>query len=139
MCSSDLKALYRSDNNAPLSIVGSDYNIVQPGEVVDFFSDLLESHNMEMSSCGSLFDGRRFFATAKLNDITIIPGDVITGYLLIATSLDGSLATVAKTTSVRTVCSNTLTMAMNEKTANVIKVPHSTQFDASKEIGRAHV
>ena len=126
------KALYRSDNNAPLSVVGSNYNIVQPGEIVDFFSDLLDGHDMEMSSCGSLFEGRRFFATAKLNDIEIIPGDKITGYLLIATSLDGSLATVAKTTSVRTVCSNTLTMAVGEKSANVIKVPHSTSFDASK-------
>lgn len=126
------KALYRGDNNAPLSVVGSDYKLVQPPEIIDFFSDVLEAHDMEMSSCGSLFGGRRFFATAKLNNMEIIPGDTINGYLLIATSLDGSFATVAKTTSVRTVCNNTLTMALRESSANVIKVPHSTTFDATK-------
>jgi phage/plasmid-like protein (TIGR03299 family) len=128
----DKIALFRSDNQLPLSIVSQSYKIVQPAEVVDFFSDLLEQHDMEMSSCGSLFDGKRFFATAKLNDIEIIPGDITTGYLLLATSLDGSMATTAKTTSVRTVCSNTLTMAINQKSANMIKVPHSTEFDASR-------
>lgn len=128
----DKIALFRSDNQAPLSIVSDSYKIVQPSEVVDFFSDLLEKHDMEMSSCGSLFDGKRFFATAKLNNLEIFPGDTINGYLLLATSLDGSMATTAKTTSVRTVCSNTLTMAMNQKSANMIKVPHSTEFDANK-------
>ena len=128
----DKVALFRSDNNAPLSIVSDSYNIVQPSEVVDFFADLLDQHDMEMSSCGSLFGGKRFFATAKLNDMQIFEGDTITGYLLLATSLDGTLATTAKTTSIRTVCSNTLTMAMSEKSSNMIKVPHSTQFDASK-------
>lgn len=132
------RALYRSDTQEPLSIVSGDYQIVQPSEIVDFFSDLLHNHDMEMSSCGSLFGGKRFFATAKLNDYQIVPGDTITGYLLVATSLDGTLATTAKTTSVRTVCNNTLTMANNESSANVIKVPHSTAFDAERaklEIG----
>lgn len=128
----DKLALFRSDNNAPLSIVSDSYKIVQPSEVVDFFADLLDVNGMEMSSCGSLFDGKRFFATAKLNDIEVIPGDKITGYLLLATSLDGSMATTAKTTSVRTVCSNTLTMALDEKSVNMIKVPHSTEFNSSK-------
>jgi len=126
------KALYRSDTQSPLSIVGVDYKIVQPSEIVDFFADLLDNNDMEMSSCGSLFDGKRFFATAKLNEYQIVPGDTITGYLLLATSLDGTLATTGKVTSVRTVCNNTLTMAMNERSANVIKVPHSTIFDARK-------
>jgi phage/plasmid-like protein (TIGR03299 family) len=126
------KVLYRNDTSAPLSIVSDDYRIVQPGEIVDFFYGVLEQHNMEMSSCGSLFGGKRFFATAKLKDFEIIKGDVITGYLLITTSLDGTLATVAKITSIRTVCNNTLTMAMNEKNKNMVKVIHSTTFNPDK-------
>lgn len=128
----DKMALFRSDNNAPLSVVSDSYKIVQPSEVVDFFSDLLDKNGMEMSSCGSLFGGKRFFATAKLNEIEVIRGDKITGYLLLATSLDGSMSTTAKTTSVRTVCSNTLTMAIDEKSANMIKVPHSTEFNVNR-------
>ena len=38
----DKIALFRSDNNAPLSVVSDSYKIVQPSEVVDFFSDLLD-------------------------------------------------------------------------------------------------
>jgi len=128
----DKVALFRSDTNAPLSVVSDSYKIVQPTEIIDFFADLLDKNGMEMSSCGSLFGGKRFFATAKLNDIEIFTGDNITGYLLLATSLDGTLSTIAKTTSVRTVCSNTLTMALDEKSANMIKVPHSTEFNVNK-------
>lgn len=124
--------LYRNDTNTPLSIVSDKYKVVQPGEIVDFFNEILEQHNMEMSSCGSLFGGKRFFATAKLKEFEIIKGDLITGYLLITTSLDGTLATVAKITSIRTVCNNTLTMALNEKNKNMIKVVHSTAFNPYK-------
>jgi hypothetical protein len=67
-----------------------------------------------------------------MNLMSVIKGDKITSYLLLATSLDGSMATTAKTTSVRTVCSNTLTMALNEKSVNMIKVPHSTEFNVNR-------
>jgi phage/plasmid-like protein (TIGR03299 family) len=129
----DKKALFRSDTNAPLSIMSNDYRIVQPKEVLDFFHDLLENHDMKMSTAGSLFGGKRFFATAKLGeDFEVISGDKISGFLLLTTSLDGTLATTAKATSIRTVCSNTLTMALNESSKNMVKVTHSTDFDASK-------
>lgn len=128
----DKKALYRSDNNKFLSIVSKSYKIVQPGEIVDFFDNLLTNNGMEMSSCGSLFGGKKYFATAKLNDYEIVEGDKINGYLLLATSVDGTFATTAKVTSVRTVCNNTLTMAMNENVKNCLKVNHNTFFDADK-------
>lgn len=129
----DKKALFRSDTNAPLSVVGADYKIVQPSAIVDFFHDLLENHDMKMSTAGSLFGGRRFFATAKLGeDFEVISGDKISGYLLLTTSLDGTLATTGKCTSVRTVCNNTLTMALNEHSKNMVKVSHKTEFDASR-------
>lgn len=129
----DKKALYRNDTNAPLSVVGADYQMVQPGEILDFFHDLLGRHDMKMSTAGVLFGGRRFFASAKLGeDFQIVPGDTIKGYLLLTTSLDGTLATTGKCTSIATVCNNTLTMALNEKTKNMVKVSHKTAFDANR-------
>jgi phage/plasmid-like protein (TIGR03299 family) len=128
----DKKALFRSDTNFPLSIVGKDYKIVQPGEILDFFDELLQRHDMKMDTAGCLFSGKRFFASAKLgDDIEIISGDKIKGHLLLTTSLDGTLATTGKVVSTRVVCNNTLTMALNESSKNMVKVSHATEFDAT--------
>ena len=57
------------------------------------------------------------------------------GYILLATSADGSLATIAMPTPVRVVCNNTLSMAL-AGASNLVKVPHSTTFDAASVKGR---
>ena len=65
--------------------------------------------------------------------------DLVNGYLLLATSCDGTLATTATPTTVRVVCNNTLTIAVDGAT-RAIKVPHSTRFDAQavkKQLGIA--
>ena len=54
---------------------------------------------------------------------------MVKGYLLLATSCDGTLATTVTPTTVRVVCDNTLSMALNG-TSCAIRVPHSTSFDA---------
>ena len=61
------------------------------------------------------------------------------GYLLLATSCDGTLATTATPTTIRVVCNNTLTIAL-DGTSRAIKVPHSTRFDGDlvkKQLGIA--
>ncbi|MDC4728847.1 DUF932 domain-containing protein, partial [Acinetobacter baumannii] len=47
---------------------------------------------------------------------------------------DGTLATTAQFTSIRVVCNNTLAIALRgqNSSAGVVKVPHSTKFDAEK-------
>lgn len=63
-------------------------------------------------------------------DMKLKGGDVVKSYLLLATSCDGTLCTTAQFTSLRVVCNNTLQMALRDSTG-AIKVPHSTQFDAT--------
>ena len=60
--------------------------------------------------------------------------DVSNSYMLLATACDGTLATTAQFTSIRVVCNNTLAIALKgqNSSAGVIKVPHSTKFDADK-------
>lgn len=128
----DSKALYRSDTVAPLSIVGADYHIVQPYEVLEFFRDLVENHDMKLSAAGSLYGGKKFWATAEIGKSDeITSGDVVNGFLLLTSSADGSLATTAKFSSVRTVCSNTLNIALNNG-GDLVKVSHRAKFDASQ-------
>lgn len=128
----DRKALYRSDNKNALSIVSNDFKVVQPGEVLDFFKDLTERHGMTLSTAGSLFGGKRFWALAETGkDAEIVSGDKIAGHLLLTTAVDGTMATTAKFVSTRVVCNNTLTVAMGETGKNMIKKTHKVDFDPS--------
>ena len=54
------QVLFRSDTKQPLSIVSDDYKIVQPGEVLEFFKDLVGNAGMVLETAGVLFGGRRF-------------------------------------------------------------------------------
>lgn len=129
----DKKVLFRSDTSDSLAVVGSDYKIVQPAQVIEFFDDLTRLHGFKLSAAGTIFGGRRFWATADIGkDFETVSGDKITGQLLLATSLDGTMATTAKFCSTRTVCSNTLTVAMGENTKNMIKTSHRSTWDASQ-------
>lgn len=124
--------LFRSDNKNPLSVVSDGYKIVQPREVLEFFRDLTDKNHFKLETAGTLFGGRRYWALAKTGHELKIGGkDEIGGYLLLATSCDGSLATTAKFTSVRVVCNNTLSMAMNGS-KNAIKVRHTSVFSETE-------
>ena len=126
----DQKVLYRSDTKAPLSVVGSRYKVVQPREVLEFYRDLSEVAGYELETAGVLKAGKKFWALARTGKETLLKGnDLVKGYLLLATSCDGTLATMAMPTTIRVVCNNTLAMALGGGTG-AIKVPHSTHFDA---------
>jgi phage/plasmid-like protein (TIGR03299 family) len=136
----DQKVLYRSDTKAPLSVVSQRYQVVQPREVLEFYRDLTEVSGYELETAGVLKGGRKFWALARTGQGTTLKGnDQVNGYLLLATSCDGTLATTATPTTVRVVCNNTLTIAL-DGSAKAIKVPHSTRFDpqaVKKQLGIA--
>lgn len=121
--------LFRSDNNEPLGVVSNRYQVVQPGEVIEFFRDIAKAGGLELSAAGTIYGGKRFWATAKIGEASPASlADKIGGYILISTSADGSLATEVRRTTVRTVCKNTLQMAMADAPAS-IKVTHRSVFD----------
>lgn len=127
----DRVALHRSDTGAPLGLVSKGYHVVQPRETITFFRDVIETMGLTMETAGTLFDGKRFWALGYIGEDSVIDRrDVVRGYLLVSSSADGGSATVAKFTSVRVVCNNTLTMA-NVKVGGH-RVVHSTEFDPEK-------
>lgn len=88
-----------------------------------------------METAGVLKGGKKFWALAKTGQTSALKGkDVSNGYILLATACDGTLATTAQFTSIRVVCNNTLAIALRgqNSSAGVVKVPHSTKFDAEK-------
>ncbi len=128
----DYKALYRSDNAAPLAIVSAKYQPVQPPDVLEFFRDMVEQGGWHIHTAGVLRGGRKLWAMAS-NDVGAIVGakgqkDEVLQNLLLATSLDGSMKTTAMMTSVRVVCANTLAMATSA-TKPQINVSHRSVFE----------
>ena len=129
------RVLYRSDTHAPLSVVSQRYQEVQPLEILNFYRDLTEQAGFELETAGVLKGGKKFWALAKTGQTSMLKGkDVSNGYILLATACDGTLATTAQFTSIRVVCNNTLAIALKgqSSSAGVVKVPHSTKFDAEK-------
>lgn len=149
--------LFRSDTKVPLSIVSDDYKIVQPREVIEFFRELVDTAGFKMETAGVLFGGKRVWALARTGDSSNIKGsDELRGYLLLATSCDGSLATRGLFTSVRVVCNNTLQVSgihegpgssdgsgggVGGNGSGGVRIPHSTSFDPAavkRDLGLIH-
>ena len=135
----DRKVLTRSDTGAPLAVVSKDYKVVQPGEVMDFFRKLTDIGGFEMETAGALSHGRRVWALARVGDgAPVVDGDLVKPYLLLGTSYDGTMATIAKFTAIRVVCNNTITPAVNSTADETdkgylkssVRVLHSERFDA---------
>lgn len=132
LTSKDFCVLYRSDTGEDLSVVSPKYQVVQPREIVDFYKDLTEKFGFELEVVGALKGGRKVWALANTNKaFSLRDGDENRGYLLLATSYDGSMATQARFTSIRVVCNNTLSLA-NKDGRPQVSVPHSTKFDAAR-------
>lgn len=133
----DHKVIYRSDTNAPLSIVSSKYQVVQPREVLEFFRDMVEQGGWHIHTAGTLRGGRKLWAMASNGEGAQVngrpatkskPGDEIMQNLLLATSLDGSMKTTAMLTAVRVVCANTLALALS-KGGKSVRISHRSAFD----------
>lgn len=124
------KVLTRSDTGFALGIVGENYQTVQPREVLEFYRGLINDMGYKMETAGSLRDGRRVWALAKTGESFTLKGqDKVDGYILLATSYDGTMATVASRTSVRVVCQNTFSFAIGENGANAdVKIHHGQAF-----------
>ena len=129
-----LFAHVRSDTQEPIGTGSDRFNLLQPGDVLEFYRDIVRDTDFVIDTAGSLKGGARIWALAKWK------GDIVLGdsgrdrlapYLLLATANDGSMSTVADLTTVRVVCRNTLTAAVgaNGKKA-AIRVPHSRAFNA---------
>lgn len=132
------QVLFRSDDGAPLGLVGDSYKVVQPREVIEFFRSLAEDHGFELETAGVLFGGKKYWALARTpNNFTVGKKDAIKGHLMLATACDGSMSTIAKYVATRVVCNNTIQVAMGEN-GPVGKTRHNAEFkadDVKAELG----
>lgn len=127
------KAIVRDDTNFVFGIPTKRYEVVQNEEIVKVFQEYCEAGHAHMETVGGLRNGAVVWALAKLNggsETTLKGGDKLEGYILFATSHDGTLSTIGKATSVRVVCHNTMSAALAGGVD--FKVKHSTKWTAER-------
>lgn len=108
----DLQALVRDSDDAVLHIAGERYEPIQNEQYFQFAETLL-ADGVAFHTAGSLRGGKRIFVCLSIPRTIMVGGvEPVELYLLIRGSHDGSLAFGADITTVVTVCSNTMTLAM---------------------------
>lgn len=112
----------------PLAIVGDRYAVTQNEESFGVGDTIVGRGSAQVDTMGSLDGGRKVFASFLLPREFVIDeqgvNDRVDTYLLAASSHDGSLQNTWGVTNVRTVCQNTLTIALSGM-ANTYKVRHT--------------
>ena len=121
------KASYRTDTGAILGVVGPQYTLLQNQDAFNWFSPFVTSGEAAFETAGSLRDGRRVWALAKINrdPMKIVGDDVVEKYILLSNSHDGSMAVRVGFTPIRVVCENTLTMSINNSKSSLIRLSHT--------------
>ena len=127
------KSLVRETDGRILTNVGENWNPVQNETAFEFFHEFVMSGDMEMNTAGSLKDGQMVWALAKVKDSFELFGeDRIDSYLLFSNPHKYGKAIDVRFTPIRVVCNNTLSLSLDSKKDNSVKVGHRVEFDASQ-------
>lgn len=136
-------ALVRSSDGKVLDVVTNDWHPTQNHEAFEFFNDFAAAGDMSMETAGSLKGGKIVWALAKVKDsFTLFGGkDTIESYLLFSNPHMYGQSITVKSSFIRTVCNNTLTASLREKTDHQVRVTHRRKFDGDEvkmQLGIAH-
>lgn len=125
-------ALTRSSDGKVLDVVGGRYQPVQNEDAFEFFTEFVEAGKAKMETAGSLMGGRIVWGLAKLGTgFKLKNQDQVDGYLLCMCPHKKGKSLLYKTTAIRVVCNNTLTMALRTA-GNEWRMSHRTVFDGVK-------
>lgn len=133
----DRYTVIRSDTNFPLGVVGKRYIPISNKEAFSFFDIVLGKSQGRIESIGAINHGKRVWCLARMPEsFEALPGDCVERYLLCSNSHDGSSCLEILFTSIRVVCNNTLTMALNSASHSVT-VRHTSNWE--ERLGLAHL
>ena len=104
-------------------VVSNDYQLVTHTEAARIWDEATQQATIE--TMGLLGHGETMFITSKLPTMDV-RGDEIDNYLLLCNPLDGRTAIRARTTSVRVVCQNTLSVALGFRTEREYRGIHKS-------------
>lgn len=126
-------------------VVSSGYHIIQPADVADFATALLEEGKgkVKVESVGSIRNGEKMWLLLKGEEFDVANGDGIFPYILLSNGHDGNTTFRVDPTTVRVVCSNTMHMVIprfdtGELGRSAISIRHTANvMERLKEAQRA--
>ena len=124
-------ALVRSSDSKVIDVVPNDWNPCQNHEAFEFFNDFVAAGEMEMHTAGSLKGGEIVWALAKVKDsFELFNGrDQVDAFLHFTNPHRYGQSIDVRFTPIRVVCNNTLTLSLNTKSKNFVKMSHRREFD----------
>lgn len=126
------KSLVRETDGKILTNVGENWKPVQNEQAFEFFHEYVMAGDMEMHTAGSLKGGQMVWALAKINNtMDFFKGDQVDSYLLFSNPHQYGKTIDIRFTPIRVVCNNTLTLSLDQKTEQSVRVGHRVDFDAS--------
>lgn len=122
----DVRYLYRKDNGRLLASVGPEYTILQNSDAFANFQPWLDSKAARLDTCGVIRGGQKAWMQAVINmpPGEVVKGDYVENRILLCNTFCGMQAVHFGFTKVRTVCSNTLGMAIKDKASKLLRVRH---------------
>lgn len=125
----DRYALQRSTDNRVLDVCGKAYVPHQNADLFKFFKEYVEAGSAYLETAGSLRNGEMVWGLANLNSsFKVGKTDEVKGYLLVLAPHIVGKSSIAKLTSIRVVCNNTLDIALKDDTQPTFKLPHRTEM-----------
>lgn len=118
-------ATYAQHPQRVLGVVGGRYTPTPPARMRSLVRAACVNPMVKPEAGFSLDDGRKVLATFKVNG----SDDGIEQFLLICDSFDGSTKLTVGTTSIRVVCQNTLSMAMQSDGRGMAALRHSASLE----------
>lgn len=128
----DYQVLSRTDNRAILAVMKQRYEIIQNAECFDFMDVLAGENQISYETAGALRGGKQVWMLAKYDGDLAINGDKHQQWLLLVTSHDGSYSLMLQWVTVRVVCANTLSIALNGA-SNQIKIRHCKNWECKAD------
>lgn len=123
------QAVRRSSDESILGVVGPKYHPLQNKQSFEWFRPFLESGECNLTTAGSLHNGRVVWVMAEINrgTVAIEKNDHIRKFVLLSNSHDGSQAVRVGFTPVRVVCANTLGMSHRDTESRLLRIRHTSR------------
>lgn len=129
------KSLVRSDTGAHLSVVGIGHTPLAHEDVAAILTDIFGELPC-VDTCGALRGGARTWFLVKLANAEFTVGradDRLTRYMIVMNPMDGTSSVVLKVVTVRVVCANTMSVALDEETTE-FRVKHTPGVRIGTEV-----
>ena len=125
----DKKAVVRVSDNAIFGIVGDGYAPIQNTRAFEFMDAIIGPDKAWYHTAGALKGGRHVWVLVEIpGQITVNGNDVSKKFILLSTSHDGTRALQAMFVSIRVVCANTLSAAL-QGAKNIVTVRHTKNHE----------